>query len=101
MGEYSRIGYETDRKKINIFDTTLREVNFQWKVFISGYYEDKKILNKNTHNIHVYKSQGILHILGNPMYIGTHYQATMMKLISNMIGTAVVDIFGEMSALHL
>ncbi len=32
-----------------------REVHFQWKVFISGYYEDKKILNKNTHNIHVYK----------------------------------------------
>ncbi len=25
MGEYSRIGYETDRKKINIFDTTLRD----------------------------------------------------------------------------
>ena len=46
------------------------------------------------------KSQGILHILGNPMYIGTHYQATMMKLISNMIGTAVVDIFGEMSVLN-
>ena len=25
MGEYSRIGYESDRKKINIFDTTLRD----------------------------------------------------------------------------
>ncbi|HII83223.1 MAG TPA: homoaconitate hydratase, partial [Ferroplasma sp.] len=25
MGEYSRIGYETDRKKISIFDTTLRD----------------------------------------------------------------------------
>jgi 3-hydroxyisobutyrate dehydrogenase-like beta-hydroxyacid dehydrogenase len=45
------------------------------------------------------KSLKILHILGSPMYIGTHYQATMMKLISNMIGTAVVDIFGEMSVL--
>ena len=45
------------------------------------------------------KAVNILKILGDHIYLGNHKQATMMKLISNMVGTAVVDIFGEISVL--
>jgi 3-hydroxyisobutyrate dehydrogenase-like beta-hydroxyacid dehydrogenase len=45
------------------------------------------------------KSNKILGMLGDHMYMGNHEQASMMKLISNMVGTAVVDIFGEISVL--
>ena len=55
INKYRRFYCNTVRDK-DMYDIDYkREVNFQWKVFISGYYEDKKILNKNTHNIHVYK----------------------------------------------
>ena len=45
------------------------------------------------------KSVKLLNILGEHIYIGNHDQASMMKLISNMVGTAVVDILGEISVL--
>lgn len=45
------------------------------------------------------KSDKIIGILGEHIFIGTHEQATMLKLISNMVGTAIVDIFGEISVL--
>lgn len=43
------------------------------------------------------KSKDFLDKIGEHIFIGNHEQATMMKLMSNMIGTAIVDLLGQMS----
>ncbi|AAT43732.1 NAD(P)-dependent oxidoreductase [Picrophilus oshimae] len=43
------------------------------------------------------KINNLFDALGTHVFIGTHEQATMMKLISNMIGTAIVDLLGQVS----
>ncbi len=43
------------------------------------------------------KLKTLFDALGTHVFIGTHEQATMMKLISNMIGTAIVDLLGQVS----
>ncbi|ARM74725.1 NAD(P)-dependent oxidoreductase [Acidianus manzaensis] len=40
----------------------------------------------------------LLKDIGEPVYIGSHEQATMLKLISNMIGTVMVVLNGEISS---
>ncbi|GGM76223.1 2-hydroxy-3-oxopropionate reductase [Thermogymnomonas acidicola] len=39
----------------------------------------------------------LLDALGEHVYIGSHQQATVMKLVSNMVGTAIVDLLAQVS----
>ena len=41
---------------------------------------------------------GLLNDLGEPIFVGDHAQATMLKLISNMIGTTIVVLNAEIAS---
>ena len=92
LGELQEIRAALGRKEANYLSWKLemapKEANEgKLAIFVGG---ERKLYEK---------TESVLKILGDYMYLGNHEQASMMNLISNMVRTAVVDIFGEISVL--